>query len=170
MGGTAASLKAGLPVSKIVIMEHEAVKTLYKGQHATEMRKNMRSKQKDAHQPLIYHRGLLSFSLSEYQTTNDSDVKLAKAHLIINQLVQHSGKEEVVLYPAMRQKLDDGDAQVDHAIQEHQEVTEQLYKSVHMLYSGYHMTRVDCICAEVIVGCCCWILTQTGQDALVGQI
>lgn len=83
-------------MSKIVIMEHDAVKALYK----------------------------------EYQTTNDPDVRLAKAHLIINQLVQHSGKEEVVLYPMMRQKLDDGDAQVDHAVKEHQEVTEQLYKSV----------------------------------------
>lgn len=45
---------------------------------------------------------------AEYQAATAGEVKEAKGFLILNQLVMHSGKEEAVFYPAIRQKLENG--------------------------------------------------------------
>jgi hemerythrin superfamily protein len=45
---------------------------------------------------------------------------------IVKELSVHAAIEEQILYPAMRRALDDGDAKVDEAIQEHQEMKEAL--------------------------------------------
>ncbi|MDQ4132198.1 MAG: hemerythrin domain-containing protein [Actinomycetota bacterium] len=45
---------------------------------------------------------------------------------MVEELSVHAAVEEQVLYPAMRKALPDGDEQVDHAIEEHQEVKDKL--------------------------------------------
>ncbi len=45
---------------------------------------------------------------------------------IVKELSGHAAIEEQILYPAMRRALSDGDAKVDEAIQEHQEMKEAL--------------------------------------------
>jgi hemerythrin superfamily protein len=45
---------------------------------------------------------------------------------ITKELSMHAAVEEQILYPAMRRVLDDGDAKVEEAIQEHQEMKEAL--------------------------------------------
>jgi iron-sulfur cluster repair protein YtfE (RIC family) len=45
---------------------------------------------------------------------------------ITRELSMHAAIEEQVLYPAMRRSLPDGDAKVDEAIEEHQQVKEAL--------------------------------------------
>lgn len=86
----------------------------------------------------------------EYQTASDAAVKEAKAHLIINQLSQHAGKEETYLYPLMRKKLDDGDAQVEQAKNEHQAVHEQLYKLDQMKYSAEFDVLISKIMSDLV--------------------
>ena len=45
---------------------------------------------------------------------------------IVKELSGHAAIEEQILYPAMRRALSDGDAKVEEAIQEHQEMKEAL--------------------------------------------
>ncbi len=45
---------------------------------------------------------------------------------IVRELSVHAAIEEEIFYPAIRQKLPDGDALADHAIEEHQEAKEIL--------------------------------------------
>jgi len=77
---------------------------------------------------VIFEHNAVKELYQQYQSAREGQVKEAKAQLIINQLVQHSGKEEIVLYPIMKSKLADGVAQVERAKAEHQLVTEDLYK------------------------------------------
>ena len=48
------------------------------------------------------------------------------ADLVIASLVRHSVAEEMYVYPAMREYLEDGDAAVDHDIAEHRQIEECL--------------------------------------------
>ena len=56
----------------------------------------------------------------------DSNVAQDIANKIVRELSVHAVVEEQVLYPAARREIEDGD--VDHAIEEHQEVKELLAK------------------------------------------
>jgi hemerythrin superfamily protein len=72
---------------------------------------------------------------AEYQRASDPAVKEAKIQLLINQLVQHGEKEGIALYPVMRKKIDNGPALVDRAVQDHQELVQDLYNLDQMKYS-----------------------------------
>ncbi|KAF9900047.1 hypothetical protein EC991_007963 [Linnemannia zychae] len=58
----------------------------------------------------------------------DEDEKTRWANQFTWELARHSVGEELVMYPRMREVLEDGDAMVEKDLQEHQEVKEQLYK------------------------------------------
>eukprot|EP00877_Chromochloris_zofingiensis_P011651 jgi/Chrzof1/673/Cz01g24190.t1 len=47
---------------------------------------------------------------------------------IIRELSMHASKEEMVVYPDVRTKLPNGEAVADHALDEHQELKELLYR------------------------------------------
>jgi hemerythrin superfamily protein len=64
----------------------------------------------------------------EYKNSEDIAVRQNKIHHIIKELSQHAAKEEMVLYPAMKQKLPQGEQLVNHALTEHQQVKEALYQ------------------------------------------
>jgi hemerythrin superfamily protein len=64
----------------------------------------------------------------EFKNTEDNKLKNEKLHMIIKELSQHAAKEEMVVYPLMKTKLPNGEALVQHALTEHQEVKEMLYK------------------------------------------
>jgi hemerythrin superfamily protein len=52
------------------------------------------------------------------------DQRQDPADTVIAKLVRHSVAEEMYVYPAMREHLSDGDKEVDHDIEEHQELEE----------------------------------------------
>jgi hemerythrin superfamily protein len=54
------------------------------------------------------------------------------ADTVIAELVRHSVAEEMYVYPAMRQHLPDGDAAVEHDIQEHQQLEEAMRDLEHL--------------------------------------
>jgi hemerythrin-like domain-containing protein len=58
--------------------------------------------------------------------TFNPDVRADLISDLVRELSVHAAVEEQVLYPAMREALPDGDEQVDHAIEEHQEVKDKL--------------------------------------------
>lgn len=61
--------------------------------------------------------------------TVDADRRRDVADTVIAELVRHSVAEEMYVYPAMRKHLPDGDKEVDHDIEEHQEL-EQTMKAL----------------------------------------
>jgi len=63
---------------------------------------------------------------NEYKAASAGNVKEAKAFLMLKLIVQHSGREESVLYPVLREKL--GAAVADHSEADHLKVTENLYQ------------------------------------------
>jgi hemerythrin superfamily protein len=50
------------------------------------------------------------------------------ADTVIAEIVRHSVAEEMYVYPAMREHLPDGDSEVQHDIEEHQELEETMKK------------------------------------------
>jgi len=61
-----------------------------------------------------------------FQTAEDAKTKQKQVHLIIKELSQHAAKEEMVLYPVMKEILPGGPQLVKHALEEHQTVKEEL--------------------------------------------
>lgn len=59
-----------------------------------------------------------------YKTSSDQEKKQNAAWHIIRELSTHAAKEEMVLYPAVREKM--GDEIVEHALAEHQELKHTL--------------------------------------------
>ncbi len=58
--------------------------------------------------------------------TAGEDDRRDVADTVIAELVRHSVAEEMYVYPAMREHLADGDQEVDHDIEEHQELEETM--------------------------------------------
>ena len=56
--------------------------------------------------------------------TADATQRRDMVDTVIAELVRHSVAEEMYVYPAMREHLSDGDEQVQHDIEEHQELME----------------------------------------------
>lgn len=57
-------------------------------------------------------------------SVEDSNVRRDLADIVIAELMRHSVAEEMYVYPAMREHLPDGDAEVQHDIDEHQQLIE----------------------------------------------
>lgn len=77
---------------------------------------------------IIFEHNVVRQLYQEYKNATAGEVKQAKCHLIIRELVQHSGKEEEVLYPFMKKKLPNGEQLVEDAKKDHQQITEDLYE------------------------------------------
>jgi len=87
----------------------------------------------------------------EYHQSKDRHVKQGIAHNIIKLLCIHAACEEMVLYPFMRAKLADGPAMVQHALNEHQQLKQDLYTLDNMLVTQAHYDeRLDKALAETL--------------------
>src|SRR5919202_5431121 len=64
---------------------------------------------------------------------------------IVRELSIHAAIEEQVFYPALREKLPDGDALADHAIEEHQEAKEILAE-----LDGKTPENVDALVSQLV--------------------
>jgi hypothetical protein len=64
--------------------------------------------------------------LAEISSALDPDQKRELADIVIAELVRHSVAEEMHVYPAMKKHLPDGDAAVEHDIEEHKEIERTL--------------------------------------------
>lgn len=71
------------------------------------------------------HREVLDL-IASIGSSSDTAERRDKADTVIAELVRHSVAEEMFVYPAMREHLDDGDEQVKHDIEEHQQLEEAL--------------------------------------------
>jgi hemerythrin superfamily protein/ribosome-associated toxin RatA of RatAB toxin-antitoxin module len=58
----------------------------------------------------------------QIRTATDSATRRDLADTMISELVRHAVAEEMYVYPAMRQHLPDGEAAVEHDIEEHKEL------------------------------------------------
>jgi len=63
----------------------------------------------------------------KYQSTTNKAEKLSIAYNIIKLLSLHSAKEEMALYPVIRNKFPNGDQIIDHALNEHLQIKKDLY-------------------------------------------
>jgi hemerythrin superfamily protein len=69
--------------------------------------------------------------IATIEGTTDLDARRDIADTVIAEIVRHSVAEEMYVYPAMRKYLPDGDAEVEHDIEEHK----TLEKTMKMLES-----------------------------------
>jgi hemerythrin superfamily protein len=60
--------------------------------------------------------------IADIQTATDAEQRRDLADTLISELVRHSVAEEMYVYPAMRKHLSDGEAAVEHDIEEHREL------------------------------------------------
>jgi hemerythrin superfamily protein len=67
-----------------------------------------------------------ALQLVEQIPTADPDRRRDLADTIIAELMRHSVAEEMYVYPAMRKHLPDGEAQVQHDVEEHQQLEEAM--------------------------------------------
>jgi hemerythrin superfamily protein/carbon monoxide dehydrogenase subunit G len=66
--------------------------------------------------------------LREIAASPDPETRRDVADIVITELVRHSVAEEMYVYPAMREHLPDGQAAVEHDIEEHKEIERVLKK------------------------------------------
>jgi hemerythrin-like domain-containing protein len=71
------------------------------------------------------HRDVLDL-IKQIESTQDAEQQRDLADTVIAELVRHSVAEEMYVYPAMRKHLSDGDDEVQHDIEEHQELEETM--------------------------------------------
>ncbi len=64
--------------------------------------------------------------LAEISTTVDPERQRELADIVITELVRHSVAEEMHVYPAMKKHLPNGDAAVEHDMEEHKEIERTL--------------------------------------------
>jgi hemerythrin superfamily protein len=77
------------------------------------------------------HRRMQSL-VAEIRTTTDDGAARDLADMAIAAIVRHSVAEEMYVYPVMRQYLPDGDAAVQHDVEEHQQLEELLKTLEHL--------------------------------------
>jgi hemerythrin-like domain-containing protein len=66
--------------------------------------------------------------LRQIKATTDAEERRDLADTVISELVRHSVAEEMYVYPAMKKYLPDGDAAVDHDVEEHKELEQTMKK------------------------------------------
>lgn len=71
------------------------------------------------------HREALDL-ITQIRRTTDQDRQRDLADVLIAEIVRHAVSEELVVYPAMREYLPEGDNAVDHDIREHKEIESTL--------------------------------------------
>jgi hypothetical protein len=76
------------------------------------------------------HRNVLDL-IDSISSAPSPDESRDIADTVIAEIVRHSVAEEMYVYPAMKNHLPDGEAQVQHDIEEHQELEETLKKLEH---------------------------------------
>src|SRR3954464_10343015 len=64
--------------------------------------------------------------IAEIWTIRDPMIRRDLTDTAISELVRHAVAEEMYVYPAMRKYLDDGEKEVQHDINEHQELEETM--------------------------------------------
>ena len=67
--------------------------------------------------------------LAQIWQTQDAEQRRDLTDVMISELVRHSVAEEMFVYPAMKKHLPDGEAAVEHDVEEHKEI-ERLMKSL----------------------------------------
>lgn len=67
------------------------------------------------------HREAISL-IEEIRTTTEKERQRDLADVLIAEIVRHSVAEETVVYPAIRQHLENGEESVNHDIEEHKEI------------------------------------------------
>jgi len=73
--------------------------------------------------------------VASIRQTDDADERRDLTDVLISELVRHSVAEEMFVYPAMKEHLPDGEAAVQHDVEEHKEL-EKLMKSLEGLEVG----------------------------------
>jgi len=79
---------------------------------------------------------------NQYQSSNDINEKQGIAHNILKLLCLHAACEEMALYPVMRLKLPNGEALVNHALKEHQQVKKDLLVLDNMTVHSAHFDEL----------------------------
>jgi len=93
-----------------------------------DLSKELNPEGKDVVEIILEEHRLVDALGDRYNTETNVKEKQGIAHNIIKLLSIHSVCEEAALYPWMRKNLPNGNKEVDHAISEHQEIKEDLYK------------------------------------------
>jgi len=93
-----------------------------------DLSKTLNPEGKDVTEIIIEEHRLVDALGDRFQTETNEKERAGIAHNIIKLLSIHAVCEEAALYPWMRKNLPKGDQLVDHAIKEHQEIKEDLYK------------------------------------------
>jgi len=91
---------------------------------------------KDIFSILIEEHRLVENLGKQYQASQDDKERAGIAYNVIKLLSMHAAGEEMALYPLMRLKL--GDAAVEHALNEHQQVKLDLFALDNMTYGSAH--------------------------------
>jgi len=65
---------------------------------------------------------------AEFNQTSDPVRRKKIVEEVTKELCMHAAREEMFLYPKMRTIIDNGNAETDHALEEHQEAKNLLYK------------------------------------------
>lgn len=77
------------------------------------------------------HRNVEEF-FSRFEQASDADEQLRLVAKMIEELTTHAAIEERVLYPMIRERLDDGADLESHALEEHQEARQVLSELEHL--------------------------------------
>jgi len=93
-----------------------------------DLSKTLNPEGKDVTEIILEEHRLVDALGDKYKTETNQKEKQGIAHNIIKLLSIHAVCEEAALYPWMRKNLPNGNQLVEHAIKEHQEIKEDLYK------------------------------------------
>jgi len=93
-----------------------------------DLSKTLNPEGKDVVEIILEEHRLVDALGDKYKTETNIKEKQGIAHNIIKLLSIHAVCEEAALYPWMRKNLPNGNQLVEHAIKEHQEIKEDLYK------------------------------------------
>jgi len=109
-----------------------------------DLSKTLNPEGKDVIEIIIEEHRLVDSLGDRFQSETNLKEKQGIAHNLIKLLSIHAVCEEAALYPYMRKILPNGDRLVEHALREHQEIKEDLYRLDQMTidqpgYSGQLM-------------------------------
>lgn len=93
-----------------------------------DLSKTLNPEGKDIVQIIVEEHRLVDALAERYQVETDPKQKQGIAYNIIKLLSIHSACEEASIYPFMRRNLPGGEALVEHAIKEHLDIKNDLYK------------------------------------------
>jgi len=112
-----------------------------------DLSKTLNPEGKDVTQIIIEEHRLVDSLAERYAVETDPKQKQGIAHNIIKLLSIHSACEEASIYPFMRRHLPNGEKLVQHAIEEHLSIKNDLYRLDQMKLgdAGYDETLMKCI-------------------------